>query len=40
MKKISLALFTLLLSAGTFAEVYPEGYADDRAAIVDLLGMR
>ena len=34
-----LSLFTLLLAAATAsAERYPEGYADDRAAIVDLQG--
>jgi len=36
MKKIVLLLVTLLASTGALADKYPDGYADDRAAIIDL----
>jgi hypothetical protein len=36
MKNILTAISLLLLANVTFAERYPEGYADDRAAIIDL----
>lgn len=38
MKKITISFIALILSAGVMAEPYPEGYGDDRAAIIDLQG--